>query len=76
MQKNSEDLSMQDALRMANSPTGRQLLELLQRKNSGQIDTAMQHMAAGNYEQAKESMSALLSSPEVKKLLEQLGGSQ
>ena len=76
MQKNSEDLSMQDALRIAKSPAGQQLLELLKRNNTGQIDTAMQHVAAGNYDQAKESMAALLSSPEVKKLLEQLGGNQ
>lgn len=74
MQKNSEDFSMQEAMRLAKSPAGQQLLAMLQRSDTGELQKAMDQAAAGDYSQAKETMSSLLSSPEIKKLLEQLGG--
>ena len=74
MQKNSEDFSVQEALRLAKSPAGQQLIAMLQRSDSGQIKQAMDQAAAGNYGKAKDTLSELLSSPEAKKLLEQLGG--
>ncbi len=74
MQKNSEDFSVQEALRLAKSPAGQQLLAMLQRSDSGQLKQAMDLAAAGDYTQAKDTLSSLLSSPEAKKLLEQLGG--
>lgn len=74
MQKNSEDFSMQEALRLAKSPAGQQLLAFLQSSNNAQVRQAIEHAAAGDYEQAKQSVGAILASPEAKKLLEQLGG--
>ena len=74
MQKNSDDFSMQEALRLAKSPAGQQLLAMLQRNDKGQLKQAMNQAATGDYTQAKETLSTLLSSPEAKKLLEQLGG--
>lgn len=73
MQENSNQFLIQEALRLANTPTGQQLLTLLQKNGGSNLNTAMDHAAAGNYDQAKQALSALLSDPEVKKLLEQLG---
>ena len=73
MQKNSQDFSMQEALRLAKSPAGQQLLAMLQQADAGKIQQVMDQAAAGDYNQAKDTISALLSSPEAKALLEQLG---
>lgn len=73
MQKNSDDFSMQEALRLAKSPAGQQLLAMLQRSDSGQLQQAINQATAGDYTKASQTISTLLSSPEAKKLLEELG---
>ena len=66
--------SMQDAMRLAKSDAGKQLYSLLQQTNSQQLQTAMNEAAAGNYEQVKNTMASMLASPEVRALLEKMGG--
>ena len=75
MQKNSGDFSMQEAMRLASSPAGKQLLALLQQSNSPALLAAMQQAAAGEYTQAKNTLAPMLESEEVQALLKQLGGS-
>lgn len=72
MQNSNE--AMQEALRLAKTPAGQQLLQLLQQNNATQLQKAMSSAAAGDYAQAKQTLSALLDTPEAKKLLNQLGG--
>ena len=72
MQKNSQDFSMQEALRLANSPAGQQLLAMLRRTDTGQLRQAMDQAASGNYAQASQTLNALLSSEEAKQLLDEL----
>lgn len=72
MQKKSDDFSIQEALRLAHSDTGQQLLALLQKQNGDSLRHAMDQAAAGNYDQVKQTMNALLASPEAQALLEQL----
>lgn len=67
------DQAMQDAIRLAQSPAGQQLLAMLQRSNGPQLRQAMAKAAAGEYEQAKLALSSLMDTPEAKQLLEQLG---
>lgn len=74
MQKNSDNFSMQEAIRLAQSEAGQQLFALLRAQNSSAIDQAMSMAAAGDYTQAKQALSSLLSSPQVKAMLEQMGG--
>ena len=74
MQKNSQDFSMEEALRMAKSPAGQQLLSMLQSTDSGQLQQVIEQASAGNYSQASNILQALLSSPDAKKLLQQLEG--
>ena len=75
MQKNSEDFSMQEALRLAKSPAGQQLLALLRQSDPGTLQQAVQQASNGDYTQAKASLQDILSSPEARALLRELGGS-
>ncbi len=73
MQNHSQNFSMQEAMRLAKSPAGQQLLALLQQKDSPALQAAMDQAATGNYAQAKDTLSALMASPDIKKLLAQMG---
>lgn len=74
MQKNSQDFSMQEALRLANSPAGQQLLAMLRDADSERLQQAANAASTGDYAKAGHTLQSLLSSPEIKKLLEELGG--
>lgn len=72
MQKKSEDFSMQDALRLANSEAGQQLLALLRRTNPDALQKAMEQASAGGYSQAAQTLSKAFSSPEVRSAMRKL----
>ena len=55
MQKNSDNFSMQDALRMAQSDAGQQLFALLKAQNGDTLNRAMDQAAAGDYTQARQT---------------------
>ena len=67
------DKDIQNAMRLAGTPAGQQLLNLLQQSKDPALQQAMEKAAAGDFQQAKQTMSALLQDPQVKKLLEQMG---
>ncbi len=73
MPKNEVPLSMEDIMKIAASPAGQQLIQLLQQSNRDAMQTAAQKAAAGDVASAKQAISGLLQDPQVKKLLEQLG---
>ena len=72
MQKNSQNFSMQEVLRLANSDAGQRLLAALKQSSDPGLRQAMQYAAAGDYQKIKESLSSILASPEVRKLLAEL----
>lgn len=74
MQKNSQNFSMQEALRLANSDAGQQLLAILKQTDSSQLQKAMDQAAAGDYNHMKQTLSSVLVQEDVQKLLKQLGG--
>lgn len=74
MQKNSENFSMQDALRLAETPAGQQLLALLQQTDSSALQLALEQAEAGNYANAQKALTDLMKNKEVRSLLKQLGG--
>lgn len=76
MQKKFENFSMEDAKRAAASPEGQELLSLLKKADSAQLQNAMQQAAAGNLEDAKKALAPLLNSPQIQALLKQLGGTK
>ena len=74
MQKNSQDFSMQDALRLSKSPAGQQLMSLLRQADSSSLQQALREVSAGNYTSAQQILRTLLDTPEAKALLQQLEG--
>ena len=66
--------SQEDARRLANSADAQQLLALLQRNNGEQLRTAMNQASTGDFDQVKKTLSAALADPEVRTLLQRLGG--
>ena len=74
MQKNSENFSVQDAMRLAGTPAGQELLDLLRRSDSSGLQQAAQLASEGNYAQAQQLLSGFLRDPEVQRLLSKMGG--
>lgn len=74
MQKKSGDFSMQDAMQFAKSPVGEQLLNMIQKKNPEVLNQAMALANEGNYDQIKDTMSALLKDKDIQNMLKQFGG--
>ena len=66
--------SMQEMLRMAASPAGKQLIALMQQKGGEDLQKAMKLAATGDYTHAKKTMQSVLSDPQAQKLLKELGG--
>lgn len=73
MQQNPD---MSQLLRLAQSQAGQQLLALLQKSGGSTLQEAIAQASAGDYAQAKTTLSSLLSSPEAQALLKQLEGSK
>jgi len=74
MDKSSNHISMQEAVRMAKSPAGQQLLTLLQQSDPETIQKAMAQASSGDFSQISETLAPILASEDVKKLLQQIGG--
>ena len=72
MQKNSQNFSMQEAMRLANSEAGQKLLAILKDSDSAMLRQAMDEASAGNFENTQKALSSLLSSPQVQALLKEL----
>ena len=68
--------TIQQAMKLAQSSAGKQLIQLLQLHGGQELRAAMEQAAAGNYNNAQKTISALMQNPEAKKLLEQMGGSK
>ena len=74
MQKKSQDFSMDDAMRLANSPAGQQLIAMLQQADSASMQEATRQANSGNYAKASQILNKILSSPEAQDLIKTLGG--
>ena len=60
-------------MRLANSDTGRQLLDLLQTTQGDTLQGAMDQAAAGDYDQLKKTVQQLLSNDQARQLVEKMG---
>lgn len=67
-----QNLDLNQLMKLAKSPAGQQLMQLLQQQGGKELETAVQKASSGNFGHAKKALSALLDSPEAKKLLKQL----
>ncbi len=73
MQKKSQDFSMEDIMRVAQSPAGQQLLAMLQKSDNGKLEQAVQQAKTGDYTQASQILRTMLSSSQAQSLLKELG---
>ncbi len=72
MEKKSQDFSMKEAMRLANSPAGKQLAALLQQADQQVLDNAIRQAQQGNYENAAQQLRDLMASPQAQALLREL----
>lgn len=70
---NDQD-AIREALRMAQTPAGRQLIQMLRSSADPNLQKVISCAAAGDHAAAKQALSAILSNPEAQKLLRQMGG--
>lgn len=73
MDEKSQKALMQEAMRIAASPQGKQLLSMLNQRQSDKLGKAMASYQAGNAQEAKRILEEVLSSPQGKKIMEQMG---
>ncbi len=72
MEKKYDDFSMQEAMRLAQSDAGQQLLQLLKNNHSQAAKTAMDSAQSGDLFRAKQALQGFLSDPQALALLQQL----
>ena len=70
MEKKSQEFSMQEAMRLAKSPAGQQLLAMLRQADSQQLQQAMTQVSSGDYTSAQTTIQSLLQNPEIQKMLQ------
>lgn len=73
MEKNFQNFSMQEAMKLAKTDAGKQLIALLQQQNETEIQTAMAQAHAGNMDAAKDALRSILENPQTRAILQQLG---
>ena len=73
MGKNNRDFSVEDAMRVANSPAGQQLLAMLRSQDKGQLQKILDQVSHGDYQNASSALNSMLTSPEAQALLRKLG---
>lgn len=74
MEKKSQDFSIKEAQRLAQTPEGQRLMAMLRQSDSDRLQQAVAQASSGNYKEAGAILQSLLSSPEAQKLMQQLGG--
>lgn len=62
-------------LQLLNSPAGQQLLQFLNAKGGNAAKDAARKAASGDMAGAKQSLAPLMEDPQLRTLLQQLGGS-
>lgn len=72
MQKKIDDFSMQEAMRLANTEAGKQLIALFQQQHGAAFQNVMDSAKAGDMEQAKRSLASFMADPKTKALLRQM----
>lgn len=72
MQKNSQNFSMQEVLRLANSQAGQQLMAYFKENNPDQLKQLLSQASAGEQKELSKTLSSMLSSPQVQELLRKL----
>ena len=73
MQNNSQNFSIPDMKRIAQSQAGKELLSLLKQENSAELEQIANLASSGNISQAKNILQQMLNSSEAHRLIQKLG---
>lgn len=76
MQKKSEDFSVQEAMRLAKTPAGQQLLAILKQEKGDKLQSIIRLAQEGNMQAAGNALQEVFSSPSAKELIRELEGKQ
>ena len=74
MAEKFDQFSMQELSALAASPAGQQLLTILRQSGGTEVQQAISKAAAGDMAGAKELLSPILADPQIRALLNRLGG--
>lgn len=72
MQKKSEDFSIEEAARLAQTPAAQQLLAMLRVEEKAQLQKAADMASAGDYKAASKIVEQVLSTPEMQAILKEI----
>lgn len=73
MGQNEKNAAIQEAMKLAQTEAGQQLLAMLKQKDNQKIQQAMASFSAGKPEEAKKLLADVLSTPQARRLMEQMG---
>ena len=73
MDQNSGNFSLQEAMRLAKTPAGQQLIDMLKHADNSKLQQAVSQFQSGDAEAAKRALSDVLSDPKMQKLIAQMG---
>lgn len=74
MDKNSANFSIDEIMRIANSPEGKRLLSMLQQADPKAIQKAMSLATQGNLDGAKKALEPITAAKDIQELMQQMGG--
>lgn len=72
MQKKSEDFSIEEAARLAQTPAAQQLLAMLRGSEKAQLQKAADMASAGDYKAASKIVEQVLSTPEMQAIMKEI----
>ena len=72
MQKKSEDFSVQEAMRLAKTPAGQQLLAILKQEKGDKLQAIIRLAQEGNMQAAGNALQGVLSSSNAQNLIKEM----
>lgn len=72
MQNKPENFSIEDAMRLANSPAGKQLIAALRSAGGNDLEQARKAAEKGDYDGARTNLTEVLKSPQIQALLREM----
>ena len=72
MQNKPENFSMQDIMRLTNSPAGKKLISLLRNTGGSDLEQARKAAEKGDYESAKSNLTEIMKSSQIQALIKEM----
>ena len=72
MHNTPDNKSIQQAKKLAESPVGQKMISALKASAGQEFDAAQKQIQSGDFEQARATLSKLLNTPQIQKLLKEM----